>query len=67
MVVPKGTTDFDKGIGTGGYILESLEPGVRAFVKRNLNYWKPGRAHFDEVETTGIILNTKSQLNSSRN
>ena len=54
VVVPKGTTDFDKGIGTGGYILDSLEPGVRVFAKRNPNYWKPGRAHFDEVETTGI-------------
>ena len=54
VVVPKGTADFDKGIGTGGYILDNLEPGVRAFAKRNPNYWKPGRAHFDEVETTGI-------------
>jgi len=45
---------FEKGIGTGGYILEAWEPGVRAFAKRNPNYWKQGRAHFDEVETLGI-------------
>ena len=42
------------GIGTGGYILVSFEPGVRALTKRNPNYWKEGRAHFDEVETIGI-------------
>ena len=53
-IVPNGTTDFSKGIGTGGYILESFEPGVRSFTKRNPNYWKEGRAHFDEVETIGI-------------
>ncbi len=54
LIVPAGTTDFDKGMGTGGYILESFKPGVRSFVKRNPNYWKEGRAHFDEVEMIGI-------------
>jgi len=55
-IFPSGTKgkEFDKGIGTGGYVLESFEPGIRAFVKRNPNYWKEGRAHFDEVETLGI-------------
>ena len=46
--------DFDKGIGTGGYILETWEPGVTAIVRRNPNYWKSGRAHFDKVETLHI-------------
>ena len=50
VVVPAGTTDFSDGMGTGGYILESFEPGVRSLVKRNPNYWKAGRAHFDEIE-----------------
>ena len=54
-IVPAGTTDFEKGIGTGGYELVSWEPGVRALVKRNPNYWKQGRAHFDEVETLNIV------------
>ena len=55
-IFPAGTkgVEFEKGIGTGGYILESWEPGVRALAKRNPNYWKEGRAHFDEVETLGI-------------
>jgi len=53
-MVPNGETDFSKGIGTGGYILESFEPGVKSVVKRNPNYWKEGRAHFDAVEMTAI-------------
>jgi peptide/nickel transport system substrate-binding protein len=54
QIVPDGTTDFGNGIGTGGYSLVSFEPGVNSLVKRNPNYWKEGRAHFDEVETIGI-------------
>lgn len=54
LIVPDGDTDFGKGIGTGGYVLESFEPGVRSLAKRFPNYWKEGRAHFDEVEVQAI-------------
>ncbi len=50
MPAVDGKADWKNYIGTGGYVLESFEPGVRAFLKRNPNYWKPGCAHFDEVE-----------------
>lgn len=53
-IQPAGTKDFAKGIGTGPYMLVSFEPGVRAFTKRNPNYFKSGRAHFDEIETICI-------------
>lgn len=55
-IVPDGTQgrDWEKGIGTGGYVLQEWEPGYRAFAKRNPNYWKKDRAHFDEVETLGM-------------
>lgn len=46
--------DAKSGIGTGGYSLVNYEPGVRMLAKRNPSYWKPGRAHFDEVEVIGI-------------
>lgn len=46
-----GSIDWQSGIGTGGYSLDSFDPGVRTVVKRNPNYWKEGRAHFDEVES----------------
>lgn len=50
QIVPDGTTNFDDGMGTGGYILKEWKPGVRSLVARNPNYWKAGRAHFDSVE-----------------
>lgn len=49
-----GTMDWQSGIGTGGYSLEKFDPGVSTVVKRNPNYWKEGRAHFDEVENLQI-------------
>ena len=55
-IFPAGTkgAEFEKCIGTGGYIMQEWEPGVRFFAKRNPNYWKEGRAHFDEAETLSI-------------
>ena len=55
QIFPDGTTDFINGVGTGGYVLQSYEPGVRSLTKRNPNYWKEGRGHFDEVETIAIL------------
>jgi peptide/nickel transport system substrate-binding protein len=64
-ICPAGTKgqEWEKGIGTGGYILENWEPGVRAFSKRNPNYWKEGRAHFDEIETLSIV-DTNARTNA---
>jgi len=53
-IFPAGTKDFEKGMGSGAYQLAEWEPGVRALAKRNPNYWKEGRGHFDEVETIFI-------------
>ncbi len=50
-----GKPDWRSGIGTGAYVIQDFEPGVRTFSKRNPNYWKEGRAHFDEVESIAII------------
>jgi len=47
---PDGTMDWQSGIGTGGYVIESFQPGVRMALKRRDDYWKEGRAWFDEVE-----------------
>ncbi|PON17671.1 peptide ABC transporter substrate-binding protein [Candidatus Entotheonella serta] len=55
--------DISKGIGTGGYILQDFEPGVRARTKRNPNYWKEGRAHFDEIEMT-VIADVNARTNA---
>ena len=42
------------GVGTGPFVLESFTPGSRAVLKRNPNYWKAGRGHFDGVVLTAI-------------
>ncbi len=46
-----GTIDWQSGIGTGGYSLVDHDPGIRSLTKRNPNYWKEGKAHFDEIES----------------
>lgn len=53
-IVPADDTNFDAGIGTGPYILESYEPGVKSVVRKNPNYWKANAAHFDSVEMLAI-------------
>ncbi len=51
----EGGVDARSGIGTGGYVIQQYEPGVRSLLSRNPNYWKAGHAHFDEVEVLSIV------------
>ncbi len=62
MIVPvkDGALDFS-GNGTGGYILREFEPGVRATVERNPNYWRSDRAHFDSAEIISMSDPTARQ------
>jgi len=59
-IMPAGTTNFEDVIGTGGYQIVNYEPGVRTFAKRNPNYFKDNRAHFDEIEII-IIPNVNAR------
>jgi peptide/nickel transport system substrate-binding protein len=54
-IAPAGSMDaeWEKGIGTGPFILESWEPSVRSKTRRNPNYFKDG-PYFDEIETLAI-------------
>ncbi len=54
-IVKKDTEDFRQGIGTGPFLLESFEPGVRSTHVRNPNYWRDG-ANFDALEVTAITV-----------
>jgi len=60
-----GKLDATSGDGTGPYILESYEPGVKTVAKRNRNYWKQGRGHFDRVEIL-CINDTNARQNALR-
>jgi peptide/nickel transport system substrate-binding protein len=55
LVVPDGWTDFNKPVGTGPFVYDTYQPGVRARFKRNENYWKPNAAWVDAVEV--IVIN----------
>lgn len=44
-----GTLNWQSNLGTGGYVVENFEPGVRITLKRRGDYWKKDRAWFDEA------------------
>jgi peptide/nickel transport system substrate-binding protein len=64
-IFPEGTKgpEFEKGIGTGGYILKSWEPGVNSLSTKNPKYWKNNRAHFDDVQMLSIV-DTNARANA---
>jgi peptide/nickel transport system substrate-binding protein len=64
-IVPAGTKgdDWPKGIGTGAYMMEKLEPGIVSVGKRNPNYFKEGRGHFDKVEML-VIADSTARTNA---
>lgn len=54
LIVPAGTTNFSKGIGTGPFKCAEFAPGIRSIAERNPNYWKPGKPYLDSIEMVGI-------------
>jgi peptide/nickel transport system substrate-binding protein len=58
MIVADGTTDFSKGNGTGAFICERFEPGVRSVARRNPNYWQNGGPYLDSFEFFAITDDT---------
>ena len=60
-----GSMDWQSGVGTGGYVLESFEPGVNTHVKRNPNYWKENAAYFDSIENL-FVADVAARTNALR-
>lgn len=54
LIVPADIQDFSAGNGTGPYRLAEFKPGVRTVVRRNPDFWKPGKPYLDEIELIGI-------------
>jgi peptide/nickel transport system substrate-binding protein len=54
MIVAAGTTDFSTANGTGAFVSESFEPGVRSVGVRNENYFKYQKAYLDAFEFFAI-------------
>ncbi|MGI9351653.1 MAG: ABC transporter substrate-binding protein [Rhizobiaceae bacterium] len=61
MAETDGKIDATSGVGTGPYMIESFDPGVRLKTKRNPNYFKSDRAHFDEFEMVSLVDPTARQ------
>jgi peptide/nickel transport system substrate-binding protein len=50
-IVQDGSTG--DGIGTGPYVMDSFQPGVKSVHSRNQNYWREG-PNLDAIEITAI-------------
>ncbi|MBM3596564.1 MAG: ABC transporter substrate-binding protein [Alphaproteobacteria bacterium] len=59
-IVPEGS-QFKDGVGTGAFVLESFEPGVRARTRRNPNDWFGERGYVESVESVAINDSTARQ------
>ena len=49
-----GDIDLSAPVGTGPFVMERFTPGTSAKMRRNRNYHKPNKPHFDEVEFLAI-------------
>ena len=58
IIGPEGTTDWDAGVGTGPYKLESWEPGQRFTAQKYANYYRNDDGHFDSIEHINIADQT---------
>ncbi|MEH3046326.1 ABC transporter substrate-binding protein [Sphingomonas adhaesiva] len=54
LIVENGRRDFSTANGTGPFTLRAFAPGIRTVVRRNPDYWKPGRPYLDEIELIAI-------------
>lgn len=55
QICPDGTTDFNKGVGTGPYVLESFEPGVRTLLKKSPKFYREDQGFFDSIEILNVL------------
>ena len=58
-----GKINATAGIGSGAYIIEKFDPGVSTTFKRNPDYWKKGRGHFDTIEHL-VIADVAARTNA---
>ena len=63
MMVPNGFKDWAKPVGTGAFVIEKFDPGVRITLKKRPDYWKEGRGWLDGAEVT-VINDGSARLNA---
>ncbi|MCJ8140981.1 ABC transporter substrate-binding protein [Falsirhodobacter halotolerans] len=57
MIVADGTTDFSTANGTGAFICDEFQPGIRSIGVRNPNYFKEQMPYLDSFEYFAISDN----------
>ncbi|MEM7060323.1 MAG: ABC transporter substrate-binding protein [Pseudomonadota bacterium] len=50
-----GTVNWEAGLGSGSYVLENFEPGLRLDMKRHDDNWRKDRGWFDQIEMLAIV------------
>src|SRR5271170_3512552 len=63
MMVPDGFKDWAKPVGTGPFVVENFDPGVRIRLKKARPYWKEGKGLLDAVDVT-VINDGSARLNA---
>lgn len=64
LIVADGTTDFSKGNGTGPFILETFQPGVKSLMRRNDSYWKTGAGPYVDSFEQFPIADDTARINA---
>jgi len=62
-IIPAGTTDFQKGVGTGPFKLDSFTPGKISKMSANADYWG-GAPHVDELIIDSSFTDDAARLNA---
>ena len=63
VMVPDGFRDWRQPQGTGAFRLDAFEPGVRALLRKNPDFWKDGRGHVESAEIN-VISDANARLAS---
>lgn len=62
-IVPVGTTDYSRPIGTGPWVFKSLVPDQVSDYARNPNYWLEGRPYANSLQIY-VIDNAEARYNA---
>lgn len=57
LIIADGTTDFSTANGTGAFICETFEPGIRSIATKNPDYFKAEGPYLDSFEFFAISDN----------
>lgn len=64
LVVQDGTKDWNAGVGTGPFTLDSFRPGSRSEFKANPNYWIEGRPYVDSLTIDSSFSDPTAAFNA---